>query len=255
MLEGAFATDYRSVIGHFAQAVLKDLRLYAAYDLLYPKIQEFVENKLFGHKVNLDDANTIRNLSEPNASRAIFEVFKKAINNLTVRDVGNAEIRDTIKIRNMRPFVVKDQKNLPAKKCVFNKIVGDSVLELRFAQFLEKCPDVVSYAKNYFALNFKIDYIDATGNIANYYPDFVVKLSEAQVFVIETKGLEDLDDPLKIKRLRQWCDDVNSTHSNVKFDFVYVDQDTFDQFTEDGGKLKGQLNTFADLVKFFTAYK
>jgi type III restriction enzyme len=255
MLEGAFATDYRSVIGHFAQAVLKDLRLYAAYDLLYPKIQEFVESKLFGHKVILDDANTIRNLSEPNASRAIFEVFKKAINNLTVRDVGNAEIRDTIKIRNMRPFVVKDQKNLPAKKCVFNKIVGDSVLELRFAQFLEKCPDVVSYAKNYFALNFKIDYIDATGNIANYYPDFVVKLSETQVFVIETKGLEDLDDPLKIKRLRQWCADVNSTHSNVKFDFVYVDQDTFDQFTEDGGKLKGQLNTFADLVKFFTAYK
>ena len=255
MLEGAFATDYRSVIGHFAQAVLKDLRLYAAYDLLYPKIQEFVENKLFGHKVNLDDANTIRNLSEPNASRAIFEVFKKAINNLTVRDVGNAEIRDTIKIRNMRPFVVKDQKNLPAKKCVFNKIVGDSVLELRFAQFLEKCPDVVSYAKNYFALNFKIDYIDATGNIANYYPDFVVKLSETQVFVIETKGLEDLDDPLKIKRLRQWCADVNATHSNVKFDFVYVDQDSFDQFTEDGGKLKGQLNTFADLVKFFTAYK
>jgi len=255
MLEGAFASDYRSVIGHFAQAVLKDLRLYAAYDLLYPKIQEFIEYKLFGQKVTLEDANTIRNLSEPNASRAIFDVFKKAINDLTVRDVGNAEIRDTIKIRNMRPFVVKDQKNLPAKKSVFNKIVGDSVLELRFAQFLEKCPDVVSYAKNYFALNFKIDYIDATGNIANYYPDFIVKLSETEVYVIETKGLEDLDDPLKIKRLRQWCADVNSTHSNVKFDFVYVDQVSFDMFTEDGGKLKGQLNSFMDLVSKFTAYK
>jgi type III restriction enzyme len=255
MLEGAFASDYRSVIGHFAQAVLKDLRLYAAYDLLYPKIQEFVEYKLFGQKVKLDDANTIRNLSEPNASRAIFDVFKKAINSLTVRDVGNAEIRDTIKIRNMRPFVVKDQKNLPAKKSVFNKIVGDSVLELRFAQFLESCPDVVSYAKNYFALNFKIDYVDATGNIANYYPDFIVKLSESEVFVVETKGLEDLDDPLKIKRLRQWCKDVNDAHGNVKFDFVYVDQESFDLFTEDGGKFKGQLKSFGDLVARFTAYK
>ena len=254
-LEGVFASDYRSVTGHFAQTVLKDLRLYAAYNLLYPKIQEFVECKLFGKIVKLDDPNTIRNLSEPNASRTIFDVFKKAINNLTVRDVGNAEIRDTIKIRNMRPFVVKDQKNLPVKKSVFNKIVGDSGLELRFAQFLEKCPDVISHAKNYFAVGFKIDYVDATGNISNYYPDFIVKLSETKVFVIETKGLEDLDDPLKIKRLKQWCVDVNATQKNIKFDFVYVDQDAFDMFTEDGGKFKGQLNSFADLVKFFTAYK
>ena len=254
-LEGVFASDYRSVIGHFAQTVLKDLRLYAAYNLLYPKIQEFVECKLFGKIVKLDDPNTIRNLSEPNASRTIFDVFKKAINNLTVRDVGNAEIRDTIKIRNMRPFVVQDQKNLPVKKSVFNKIVGDSGLELRFAQFLEKCPDVVSHAKNYLAVGFKIDYVDATGNISNYYPDFIVKLSETKVFVIETKGLEDLDDPLKIKRLKQWCVDVNATQKNVKFDFVYVDQDAFDMFTQDGGKFKGQLNSFADLVKFFTAYK
>jgi type III restriction enzyme len=254
-LDGVFATDYRSVIGHFAQSVLKDLRLYAAYDLLYPKIQNFIEYKLFGIKVDLEDPNTIRNLSEPNASRTIFEVFKTAINNLTVRDVGNAEIRDTIKIRNMRPFVVKDQKSLPAKKSVFNKIIGDSLLELRFAQFLERCPDVVSYAKNYFALNFKIDYVDSVGNIANYYPDFIVKLSETEVYVIETKGLEDLDDPLKIKRLKQWCEDVNATHSNVKFDFVYVDQESFDLFTVEGGSLFGQLKTFNDLVGKFTAYK
>ena len=182
-------------------------------------------------------------------------MFKKAINDLTIRDVGNAEIRDSIKIRNMRPFVVKDQKNLPAKKSVFNKIVGDSVLELKFAQFLERCPDVVSYIKNYFALNFKMDYIDSVGNIANYYPDFVVKLGEKEFYVVETKGLEDLDDPLKIKRLAQWCKDVNDAHGNVKFDFVYVDQESFDLFIEDGGKFKGQLKSFGDLVSRFTAYK
>ena len=30
VLEGAIASDYRSVIGYFAQTILKDLRLYAA---------------------------------------------------------------------------------------------------------------------------------------------------------------------------------------------------------------------------------
>ena len=143
VLDGAISTDYRSVIGYFAQTILKDLRLYAAYDVLYPKVQEFVQDKLFGKFVELEDANTLRNLSEPNASRTIFETFKSAINALTIRDTGNAEIRDSIKIRNVRPFVVKDQKNITAKKSVFNKIVGDSGLELRFAQFLERVPDVV----------------------------------------------------------------------------------------------------------------
>lgn len=255
VLEGAIASDYRSVIGYFAQTILKDLRLYAAYDLLYPKVQEFVQVKLFGQIVDLDDPNTLRNLSEPNTSRTILETFKTAINGLTIKDTGNAEIRDSIKIRNMRPFVVKDQKHLTAKKSVFNKIVGDSVLELRFAQFLERVPDVVSYAKNYFALNFKIDYIDALGNIANYYPDFIVKLSETKVYVVETKGLEDLDDPLKVKRLKQWCADVNASHSNVEFDFVYVDQEQFDRLTGQVPGSQNELATFMDLVSSFTQYK
>ena len=255
VLDGAIATDYRSVIGYFAQTILKDLRLYAAYDVMYPKVQEFVQDKLFGKFVDLEDGNTLRNLSEPNASRTIFETFKAAINALTIRDTGNAEIRDSIKIRNVRPFVVKDQKNIRAKKSVFNKIVGDSVLELRFAQFLERVPDVVSYAKNYTQVNFKIDYIDATGNIANYIPDFLVKVSDTKTFVVETKGLEDLDDPLKIKRLRQWCADVNATHSDVDFDFVYVDQEKFDRLTGADGRSQNELATFSDLVSSFTAYK
>ncbi len=254
-LDGAMANDYRSVIGYFAQSILKDLRLYAAYDLLYPKIQDFVWKKLFGRLIDLNDPNTIRNLSEPNASRTIIETFKVAINDLTIRETGNAEIRDTIKIRNMRPFIVKDQKNLPAKKSVFNKIVGDSILELRFAQFLESSPDVISYAKNYFALNFKIDYIDSKGNISNYYPDFIVKLSTSKVFIIETKGLEDLDDPLKVKRLRQWCEDVNASQPEVKYDFVYVDQEKFDLLTGVDGKSDNVLGLFSDLVKNFTQYK
>ena len=37
VLDGAISTDYRSVIGYFAQSILKGPRLYAAYDVLYPK--------------------------------------------------------------------------------------------------------------------------------------------------------------------------------------------------------------------------
>jgi type III restriction enzyme len=55
------------------------------------------------------------------------------------------------------PFVAKEQSYIIPKKSVFNRIIGDSSLELKFASFLEGCTDVVSYAKNYFAVRFRVD--------------------------------------------------------------------------------------------------
>jgi type III restriction enzyme len=230
ILDTAGIVDYRSVIGYFAQTVMKDLRLISGYDVLYGKIKAFVRDELFDKQVELDDANTLRNLSELAATKTLVENFKKAINALTVRDKGDAEIRDTIKLRQTRPFVAKDQGYLVPKKSIFNKIIGDSYFELLFAGFLEGCDDVVSYAKNYLAVHFKLDYVNADGDISNYYPDFMVKVSDKEIFIVETKGQEDLDVPLKMARLKQWCEDINRVQRDVKYDFVYVDQESYDKY-------------------------
>ncbi len=196
ILDTAGIADYRSVIGYFAQTIMKDLRLVSGYDVLYGKVKAFVQEHLFDRTVELESPNTLRNLSEPAATKTLLEIFKKAINALTVQDKGEAEIRDTIKLRQTRPFVAKDQGYIIPNKSVFNKIIGDSHLELLFARFLENCDDVVSYAKNYLAVHFKLDYVNADGDISNYYPDFLVKLSNKRIVIIETKGREDLSPAL-----------------------------------------------------------
>ncbi len=132
------------------------------------------------------------------------------------------------------------------KKSIFNKIIGDSHLELQFAGFLEDCDDIVSYAKNYLAIHFKLDYVNANGDIRNYYPDFIVKKSETVTFIIETKGLEDLDVPLKMQRLKQWCEDINKLQSEVNYDFIYVDEDGFNKY---------KPKTFDELISNFKEYK
>ena len=246
ILDTAGAADYRSVIGYFAQAVMKELRLVSGYDVLFGKIKSFVQSELFDQVVDLEHPNTLRNLSELAATKTLIETFKKAINFLTVRDKGDAEIRDTIKLRQTRPFVVKDQGYLIPKKSVFNRVIGDSHLELQFASFLENCLDVVSYAKNYFAVHFKLDYVNADANISNYYPDFLVKLDDKNIVIVETKGQEDLDVPLKTARLKQWCDDINRVQSNVTYDFVFVDEESFNSYSP---------KSFADLVANFRQYK
>ena len=238
--------DYRSVIRYFTQTIMNELRLVSGHDVLYGKVKSFVEYDLFDRPINLDDPNTMRNLSELNATRTIINVFKKGINELTIREKGDAEIRDSIKLRQTRPFVTKEQEYTVPKKSVFTKIIGDSHYELVFSRFLEDCEDVISYAKNFLAVHFKLDYVNADGDISNYYPDFMVKLSNKKIVIAETKGEEDLDVPLKMERLKLWCEDVNSIQSDVFYDFVYVDQESFERF---------RPNTFKQLMDGFREYK
>jgi len=246
ILDTAGIADYRSVIGYFAQAIMKDLRLVSGYNVLYGKVKAFAREQLFDRPVELESPNTLRNLSELAATRTVIGTFKKAINALTVQDRGDAEIRDTIKLRQTRPFVAKDQGYLVPKKSVFNRIIGDSRFELLFAGFLEDCSDVVSYAKNYLAVHFKLDYVNADGDISNYYPDFLVKLADKRIVIVETKGQADLDVPLKMERLRQWCEDINRVQSEVDYDYVYVDEESFERY---------KPTSFRQLLDGFRKYK
>ena len=64
VMDTAGIADYRSVLGYFAQTIMKDLRLVSGYDVLYGKVRAFVRDELFDRQVELEDANTLRNLSE-----------------------------------------------------------------------------------------------------------------------------------------------------------------------------------------------
>ncbi len=240
ILDTAGIADYRSVIGYFTQAIMKELRLVGGYDVLYGKVKEFVRDHLFGKTVDLESGNSIRNLSELAATKTVLETLKKGVNALTVQDKGNAEIKDTIKLRQTRPFVAKDQEYITPKKSVFNRIIGDSHFELVFANFLDSCDDVATFAKNYLAVQFKLDYVTSDGGISNYFPDFLVRLKDGRLFVVETKGQEDLDVPPKMARLKQWCEDITRIATDRPVECLYVLQETFEKYSP---------KTFAQLIE------
>ncbi len=62
ILDTAGVIDYHSVIGYFAQTIMKDLRLVSGYDVLYGKVKAFVQDGLFDRPVELESLNTLRNL-------------------------------------------------------------------------------------------------------------------------------------------------------------------------------------------------
>ena len=252
-LDGAGPGDYRSVVGFFARQLLKELRLVGGYDVLYGKVKTFLHECLFeGLPVDLEDPVVLRNLSEPEAGKILFDAFKRAINALTVQDAGETRVEDYIRLRDTRPFRTEPRKYYEPSKSLFTKIVGEphaGGFELRFARFLDESPDVAAFAKNYLAVGFKLDYVRADGDLSNYVPDFLVRTTDGTVWVIETKGRAELDLPQKMKRLGQWClDATKASHANSgpEYRFVYVDQ---------GGFEKAQPRTFASLVAGFTGYQ
>ena len=252
-LDGAGPADYRSVVGFFARQLLKELRLVGGYDVLYPNVKIFLGEYLFkSSPVNLEDPVVLRNLSESDAGKIVFDSFKTAINALTIKDSGSARIEDYIRLRDTRPFRTDPRPYLVPRKSLFSKIVGEpraGGFELRFSKFLDDAPDVVTFAKNYLAIGFKIDYVKVDGDLSTYTPDFVARTADGTVWVVETKGREELDLPQKMSRLRQWCSDVTAAkkeEDGPNYRFVYVDQEGYD---------RNPPKTFAALAAGFTEYQ
>lgn len=250
-LDGSGPGDYRSVVGFFAGQLLKDLRLVGGYDVLYGKVKTFIREHLFSASpVNLEDPVVLRNLSEPEAGKVLYDHFKSAINALTIQDTGKTHIEAYIKLREMRPFRTDHRPYLTASKSIFTRIVGEphsGGFELSFASFLETAPDVKAFAKNYLAVGYKLDYVKADGDLSTYTPDFMVRTSDGVIWLVETKGREEIDLPQKLARLRQWCLDASAADENgQRYEFVFVDQTGFE---------KHPPKSFASLAASFTEYR
>ena len=85
--------------------------------------------------------------------------------------------------------------------------------------------------------------------MSTYTPDFIVRISNGEVWIVETKGREELDLPQKMARLRQWCEDATEAckvDGGPIYHFAYVDQASFEQH---------RPTTFAGLASVFREYQ
>jgi type III restriction enzyme len=237
----------QAVLSFLVTNISTHLRLVGGKDVLFGKVKEFISKYLFGQEVDINDQNVLRNLSEVEARKTLLDNFTTAINDLTISDKGTTRVISSIKISEAKPSVVKNQDYVLSSKTLFNRIIGDSKLELAFAKYIDGSEDVEAFAKNILSINFKIEYVNARGEIANYYPDFIIKLNSNTIYIVETKGLEDVDTARKWKRLVRWCEDASETDLNErKFIPLYVTQENFQQYASSGGTFQKFAQLMAD---------
>lgn len=241
--------DYRNVIGFYTERILKDTKLISGFNILYPRVQQFITEHLFSEVVDPANPNVLRNLIRPEVNKALKDIFINAINELTIAERQTGEIRQFNRLTDARPFVTGEQPFLFSDKTVFNKVIGDNDFERRFAAALNRWKDVAAFAKNHPGVGFHMEYLAENGNIRDYYPDFFAKLTDGSIWVVETKGREDLNDLRKINRLRQWCEDVNELQEENTYGWLYVPQEQWEQYAKNMQSFASAVKTFTEVLK------
>jgi type III restriction enzyme len=93
-------------------------------------------------------------------------------------------------------------------KSHINQVVLDNrTWEAAAALQLEASSDVICYARND-QMNFQIPY-EENGLAHHYTPDFIVKLIDGRLLILEVKGFYDNEEVLKWQATERWCNAVN----------------------------------------------
>lgn len=71
-------------------------------------------------------------------------------------------------------------------------------------------------------------------------------LAEFQYHFAQREALETVIYLYDVVGMRQWCEDINRVQSDVKYDFVYVDQENFEKY---------KPGSFQALIDGFKEYK
>lgn len=91
-----------------------------------------------------------------------------------------------------------------SKKSIITPQIYDSGFELKVMKYLDSSDHVLSWVKNDKHIGFSIKYMDKSTVEKDYYPDFIVKLVNSKILIIETKGREDVTVKIKNEAAKKW---------------------------------------------------
>ena len=131
----------QEVIGYYARRIAEAVKLPAQFAALAPKVREFFELKAFGHPVDLNDLAVVKAMSTPVAHYVCVDVFKKALQALTIEEQTPQLLEPARMLSTCQPFPWS-RPVWEGQKCVFNLVPCDNDFEREFAKFLDNAADV-----------------------------------------------------------------------------------------------------------------
>jgi len=236
-IERDFPADPVGYVSVMCNLIEKECHLTGQFHRLAGLVKGYIETIVFGVPVDMNDDYALVRLNKPDAKAAIFEAFVEAIRERSIQPQVVRETGEVMRFSDT-PGYEWSRPVHPGLKTVFNLVACDNEFEAEFASFLDRASDIAAYAKNNLYTHFSLDYQNSEGAIRYYYPDFIVRLATGENWLIETKGIEDVEVERKDARAMQWCRDA-SAMAGTAWQYVKVPYDLFQSST---------AATFSELV-------
>jgi len=245
--EKQYSLDVYNILSALVKEIMENCRLKKGlgFEIICEKTQQFIENNLFGKKIIFDDDLTKANLCSIEARRVITETLTKEILKVIVDEKSEAKISKRIKFSEDKNKRIKNfEKTIyfEPKKSVYNRHFLANSFEEEVNIYLESLPDVISCIKNMEYI--KIPYQDHNNIWRQYVPDFFVKTQDGNICIIETKGGEYIDDPIKKNALEKKIAEVNLIQKDIKYSSLYVLDNKF-------RKMDNKPSTFENFFEEF----
>lgn len=241
----AFNADHlpmvEELLAGLTNRTMEMARITGFFPKIYPFVRAYVKDRCFGGRVALDDVDVRRALYDGGLREGIAGLIARRIGELIIEQRSITVEGEPWKLSQVEAFLWS-RHITDGTKTVFNVVACYNKFEADFAKFLDRSADITKFAKlcEQFT-GFHIHYIKSSGALAAYYPDFVAvqkhkrkkgaKNDNATThWIIETKGMEDVEVAAKDAQMMRWCAEVSEAtgevwrYAKVPYDLFYSER-------------------------------
>ncbi len=235
----------KDLVSHITTEVMAKARLTNCFNILYPKVEQYILEICFEVKLkNIENENLRKELKDIVIREIIIDHLSAAIGNATVEKKTIKVQGKPIKLSNTPPFTWR-RKRERLNNTIFNFVALFNDYEGEFAKFLDKCDDITAFAA-LAGTDFKVDYLTSKGAIRFYYPDFVAvqKSGKQKIhWILETKGREFPELDKKNNAVQRWCNQVTE-QTGREWKYLMVKQSRFESASK-------KLNNFSSFITYY----
>ena len=221
-------------VSYYVKQLETICKLRGLHSILAPLIQTFLESILFEQKTTLFDPALVARLADSDVGEHLRAVFVPLIRSRTTATETRLAGAAPKSLNTWKPYQVTLSERRPAleaKKTLFNLVTCNRELEVAVAKFCDRAPDVAAFAKNSGSQCLRVDYLANGDRLAFYTPDFFIRTIDDHYYLVETKGREDRDVPLKAKAAIAWCEAAST--ETLQWQYLYIPQGVFERMAGD----------------------